>query len=316
MLRTEQDSLDLDLVRAVALPGGGVHVCAQTRGQIIWNKRIGRDKRDRGLGIEKFFRLGADPQQDFAILIIVPGALGLGIVGLAGMREDLREEGLERAVETDDGAQHLRALGAGRKPVTAHDFVLLAETSDARMVGATTSPPYLPRFNPKKETAMGKATEGHIDIGIDEKDRAAIAEGLSRLLADTYTLYLTTHNFHWNVTGPMFNTLHDMFMVQYTELWNSVDLIAERIRSLGHKAPGSYAQFSELASIDDAPADPPKALDMVAILVRGHEAVARTARSIFPLADKASDEPTADLLTQRLAVHEKTAWMLRSLLQN
>ncbi|ASY46656.1 DNA starvation/stationary phase protection protein (plasmid) [Sphingobium xenophagum] len=163
---------------------------------------------------------------------------------------------------------------------------------------------------------MGKATEGHIDIGIDEKDRAAIAEGLSRLLADTYTLYLTTHNFHWNVTGPMFNTLHDMFMVQYTELWNSVDLIAERIRSLGHKAPGSYAQFSELASIDDAPADPPKALDMVAILVTGHEAVARTARSIFPLADKASDEPTADLLTQRLTVHEKTAWMLRSLLQN
>jgi len=184
------------------------------------------------------------------------------------------------------------------------------------MVGAATSPPYLPRFNPKKETAMGKATEGHIDIGIDEKDRAAIAEGLSRLLADTYTLYLTTHNFHWNVTGPMFNTLHDMFMVQYTELWNSVDLIAERIRSLGHKAPGSYAQFSELASIDDAPADPPKALDMVAILVTGHEAVARTARSIFPLADKASDEPTADLLTQRLTVHEKTAWMLRSLLQN
>ena len=162
---------------------------------------------------------------------------------------------------------------------------------------------------------MGKATEGHIDIGIDEKDRAAIAEGLSRLLADTYTLYLTTHNFHWNVTGPMFNTLHDMFMVQYTELWNSVDLIAERIRSLGHKAPGSYAQFSELASIDDAPADPPKALDMVAILVTGHEAVARTARSIFPLADKASDEPTADLLTQRMQIHEKNAWMLRSLLE-
>lgn len=162
---------------------------------------------------------------------------------------------------------------------------------------------------------MGKAAAGQIDIGIDEGDRETIAQGLSKLLADTYTLYLTTHNFHWNVTGPMFNTLHAMFMLQYTELWNSVDLIAERIRSLGHKAPGSYAQFSALASIKDAPADPPKALDMVAILVSGHEAVARTARSIFPTADKAGDEPTADLLTQRLTVHEKTAWMLRSLLE-
>jgi len=159
------------------------------------------------------------------------------------------------------------------------------------------------------------AKDGQIDIGINEKDRATIAKGLSRVLADTYTLYLTTHNFHWNVTGPMFNTLHAMFMLQYTELWNSVDLIAERIRSLGHKAPGSYAQFSALASINDAPAEPPKALDMVAILVAGHEAVARTARSIFPSADKAGDEPTADLLTQRLTVHEKTAWMLRSLLE-
>lgn len=161
---------------------------------------------------------------------------------------------------------------------------------------------------------MGKSG-GHIDIGIDADDRAAIAAGLSRLLADTYTLYLTTHNFHWNVTGPMFNTLHQMFMIQYTELWNSVDLIAERIRSLGHKAPGSYAQFGALASVDDAPADPPKALDMVAILVAGHEAVARTARALFPAVDKAGDEPTADLLTQRLTVHEKTAWMLRSLLE-
>ncbi|MEP7057369.1 MAG: Dps family protein [Caldimonas sp.] len=142
-----------------------------------------------------------------------------------------------------------------------------------------------------------------IDIGISEKDRAAIAAGLSRLLADTYTLYLTTHNFHWNVTGPMFNTLHLMFMEQYTELWNAVDPVAERIRSLGHPAPGSYARFGALSSIDDVPSKPPKALEMVAILVEGHEAVARTARSIFPLADKASDEPTADLLTQRLAVH-------------
>ncbi len=154
-----------------------------------------------------------------------------------------------------------------------------------------------------------------INIGISDKDRAAIAAGLARLLADTYTLYLTTHNFHWNVTGPMFNTLHTMFMAQYTELWTAVDPVAERIRSLGHPAPGSYAQFGALASIPDAPGTPPKALAMVKILVEGHEAVARTARSVFPLADKAGDEPTADLLTQRLAVHEQTAWMLRSLLE-
>jgi starvation-inducible DNA-binding protein len=154
-----------------------------------------------------------------------------------------------------------------------------------------------------------------INIGISTKDRAAIADGLSHLLADTYTLYLTTHNFHWNVTGPMFNTLHQMFMVQYTELWAAVDPIAERIRSLGHAAPGSYAQFSALASIKDAPAVPPKALEMVRTLVEGHESVARTARGIFPIADKAGDEPTADLLTQRLTVHEQTAWMLRSLLE-
>ena len=154
-----------------------------------------------------------------------------------------------------------------------------------------------------------------IHIGIAEKDRAAITEGLGRLLADTYTLYLTTHNFHWNVTGPMFNTLHAMFMAQYTELWTAVDPIAERIRSLGHPAPGSYAQFGKLSSLPDAPATPPKALAMVQILVDGHEAVARTARSVFPLADKAGDEPTADLLTQRLTVHEQTAWMLRSLLE-
>jgi starvation-inducible DNA-binding protein len=155
-----------------------------------------------------------------------------------------------------------------------------------------------------------------INIGISVEQRAAIASGLSHLLADTYTLYLTTHNFHWNVTGPMFNSLHQMFMAQYTELWNAVDPIAERIRSLGSVAPGSYAQFGALASIKDAPAVPPKALDMVRILVDGHEAVARTARGIFPLADQAGDEPTADLLTQRLTVHEQTAWMLRSLLED
>ena len=163
----------------------------------------------------------------------------------------------------------------------------------------------------KETAAAGPA----INIGISADDREAISGGLSCLLADTYTLYLTTHNFHWNVTGPMFNTLHAMFMAQYTELWTAVDPIAERIRSLGHPAPGSYAQFSKLASVPDAPATPPKALDMVRILVNGHEAVARTARSIFPLADQASDEPTADLLTQRLTVHEQAAWMLRSLLE-
>ena len=166
----------------------------------------------------------------------------------------------------------------------------------------------------KKSTASSPSIS--ISIGISDKDRAAIAAGLSKLLAETYTLYLTTHNFHWNVTGPMFNTLHQMFMLEYTELWNAVDPIAERIRSLGHPAPGSYGQFGALASIKDAPATPPKALEMVRILVEGHEAVARTARGIFPLADKAGDEPTADLRTQRLAVHEQTAWMLRSLLED
>lgn len=166
-----------------------------------------------------------------------------------------------------------------------------------------------------KSIAPGAASRAGIHIGIGDKDRRAIADGLSRLLADTYTLYLTTHNFHWNVTGPMFSSLHAMFMVQYTELWNAVDPIAERIRSLGHAAPGSYAQFGTLTSLKDAPATPPAALDMVRVLVEGHEAVARTARSMFPLADKAGDEPTADLLTQRLTVHEQAAWMLRALLE-
>jgi len=165
------------------------------------------------------------------------------------------------------------------------------------------------------KTPLSKTGAPRINIGISDKDRAAIAQGLSRLLADTYTLYLTTHNFHWNVTGPMFNTLHTMFMGQYTELWNAVDPIAERIRSLGHSAPGSYAQFGKLTTLPDAPSTPPQALEMVRILVEGHEAVARTARELFPTADKASDEPTADLLTQRLTVHEQTAWMLRSLLE-
>lgn len=162
---------------------------------------------------------------------------------------------------------------------------------------------------------MAKADRRHIEIGISEEDRAQIAAEISKLLADTYTLYLTTHNFHWNVTGPMFNTLHVMFMTQYTELWNAVDPIAERIRALGHPAPGSYGEFGRLSTVEDAPAKAPKALEMVRVLVKGHEAVARTARSIFPLVESANDQPTADLLTQRLNVHEKTAWMLRSLLE-
>ena len=153
-----------------------------------------------------------------------------------------------------------------------------------------------------------------MDIGISEKDRARIAEGLSHLLADSYALYLKTHGFHWNVTGPMFNTLHLMFMEQYTEQWTALDLIAERIRALGYPAPASYAQFAKLASIPEE-TGVPSAQEMVRQLVAGQEAVARTARKLFPLVDKASDEPTADLLTQRLQVHEKTAWMLRSLLE-
>ncbi|WP_119459133.1 Dps family protein [Rhodospirillaceae bacterium SYSU D60014] len=152
-----------------------------------------------------------------------------------------------------------------------------------------------------------------IDIGIAEKDREAIAEGLSRLLADTYTLYLKTHNFHWNVTGPMFNTLHLMFETQYTELATAVDEIAERIRALGVHAPGSYAQFARLSKVKEAE-DVPAAEEMIRQLVEGQETVARTAREIFPTVDAAHDEPTADLLTQRMQIHEKNAWMLRSML--
>ncbi|HNQ75533.1 MAG TPA: Dps family protein [Pseudothauera hydrothermalis] len=153
-----------------------------------------------------------------------------------------------------------------------------------------------------------------IDIGINKKDRAKIAEGLSRLLADSYTLYLTTHNFHWNVTGPMFNTLHLMFETQYNELALAVDQIAERIRALGFPAPGTYKAFQKLSSLTE-PEGVPSAEEMIRQLVLGQEAVIRTARSVAPLADKANDEPTLDLLTQRMQVHEKTAWMLRSLLE-
>ncbi|MBS2127861.1 non-specific DNA-binding protein DpsA [Burkholderia thailandensis] len=158
-----------------------------------------------------------------------------------------------------------------------------------------------------------KSNATQINIGINDKDRKKIAAGLSRLLADTYTLYLKTHNFHWNVTGPMFNTLHLMFEEQYNELWLAVDLVAERIRTLGVVAPGTYREFAKLSSIPEADGVP-AAEDMIRQLVEGHEAVVRTARAIFPDADAASDEPTADLLTQRLQTHEKTAWMLRSLL--
>ncbi|MFV3076176.1 Dps family protein [Niveispirillum fermenti] len=158
------------------------------------------------------------------------------------------------------------------------------------------------------------ATAPAINIGITDENRARIADGLSRLLADSYTLFLKTHNFHWNVTGPMFNTLHTMFMAQYTELFTAVDEVAERIRALGFHAPGSYSQFGKLASVKEE-TEVPRAQDMIRQLVEGHETVARTARTIFPLVEEAGDEPTADLLTQRMQVHEKTAWMLRSMLE-
>ena len=164
---------------------------------------------------------------------------------------------------------------------------------------------------------MGKdkvAARPQIDIGISEKDRQKIAEGLSRLLADNFALYLKTHNFHWNVKGPMFQTLHVMFEAQYNELWTALDAIAERIRALGFPAPGTTSELAKLASIEETEGVP-EAREMVRVLVQGHEAVARTARKIFPAVDKANDEPSADLLTQRLQVHEKTAWMLRSLLE-
>lgn len=153
-----------------------------------------------------------------------------------------------------------------------------------------------------------------IDIGISEKDRKTIAGGLNRLLADTYTLYLMTHNFHWNVKGPMFNTLHLMFETQYNELALAVDLIAERIRALGEPAPGTYSEFSKLSSIKEVKGVP-TAEQMIKHLVQGQESVVKTARSLFPSVEKASDEPTADLLTQRMQLHEKNAWMLRSLLE-
>jgi starvation-inducible DNA-binding protein len=153
-----------------------------------------------------------------------------------------------------------------------------------------------------------------INIGIPEKDRKNIAKGLERVLADTYTLYLKTHNFHWNVTGPMFQTLHLMFMTQYNEIWMAVDLVAERIRALGYPAPGSYKEFAALTSIKDS-SGTISAKEMIKQLVAGQEAVVRTAREVLPIADKAGDQPTVDLLSARMEVHEKNAWMLRSLLE-
>ncbi len=153
-----------------------------------------------------------------------------------------------------------------------------------------------------------------VNIGISETDRKKIVEGLSKLLADTYTLYLKTHNFHWNVTGPMFNTLHLMFEQEYNELALAVDLIAERIRALGFPAPGTYSEFSKLSSIEETPGIVPSAEDMIKLLVEANETVVRTARNVFPVVEQAQDESTADLLTQRMQTHEKTAWMLRSLI--
>jgi len=168
------------------------------------------------------------------------------------------------------------------------------------------------KLQSKKKSASSTPA---IDIGISEADRAKIAKGLSAFLADSYTLYLMTHNFHWNVVGPQFNSLHLMFMGQYTEQWNALDLIAERIRALGFAAPGTYQEFVKLASIKEVQGVP-KSTDMVRHLVAAQEATARTARKVFVWVNAANDQPSADLLTQRLNVHEKTAWMLRSLLED
>jgi starvation-inducible DNA-binding protein len=161
---------------------------------------------------------------------------------------------------------------------------------------------------------VAKQKTAKIDIGISPEQRSAIAKSLSHLLADEYTLYLKTHNFHWNVTGPMFNTLHLMFEQHYNEAALAVDLVAERIRALGHPAPGTYQQYAELSSIREE-RGVPDAMEMVRLLVKGHEACAKTARAAFPIAEESDDEPTCDLLTQRMQLHEKTSWMLRSLLE-
>jgi len=170
------------------------------------------------------------------------------------------------------------------------------------------------KSSPKKTSTADRTGAPPINIGISEKDRAAITQGLSRLLADTYTLYLTTHNFHWNVTGPMFQTLHVMFQEQYTELWTALDDIAERIRALGHFAPGTYKRYVELSTITEE-TDVPSAKEMIRQLVEGQEAVIRTARAAVRIADEIDDFPTADMLSTRMEVHEKNAWMLRAFLE-
>lgn len=172
------------------------------------------------------------------------------------------------------------------------------------------------KASPAASPASGSVAPG-VDIGIADKDRKTISQDLAQFLSDSFTLYLKTHNFHWNVTGPMFNSLHAMFMDQYTEQWNALDDIAERIRALGYNAPGSYAEFIRLSTIAEEPGltAAPDWREMVGQLVTGNEAVCRTARRALSHADDAGDDPTVDLLTQRLQVHEKNAWMLRSLLQ-
>jgi len=206
-----------------------------------------------------------------------------------------------------------------------HRCAVLVDHARARTIGSvhhgdrndSLASPEACRHHPVVRPTAAPTTRGEImemDIGIDANDRKAIADGLSRLLADTYTLYLQTHNFHWNVTGPMFQTLHLMFEQQYNELALAVDLIAERIRALGFPAPGTYSEYARLSSIPETTGTP-RAEEMIRILTRGQETVVRTARAVFPAAEKAADEPTADLLTQRMQVHEKTAWMLRSLLE-
>jgi starvation-inducible DNA-binding protein len=170
-----------------------------------------------------------------------------------------------------------------------------------------------PKLNEENFMAKKQAPALVMDIGINSEDREKIVKGLSKLLADSYTLYLMTHNFHWNVTGPQFNGLHTMFMDQYTEQWNALDIIAERIRALGFPAPGTYKEFSKLTAIKEVEGVP-SATEMLKLLVNAQETTARTARGLFPVVNEANDQPTADVLTQRLNVHEKTAWMLRSML--
>jgi starvation-inducible DNA-binding protein len=206
-----------------------------------------------------------------------------------------------------------RLAGSGRAKF-AYLYDKLADVRRYRVCAlAHRALPAASHHSSKGVVMAKKETVQHVNIGISDKDRKKIADGLSHLLADTYTLYLKTHNFHWNVTGPMFNTLHLMFETQYNELALAVDSIAERIRALGVHAPGSYKEFAKLSSIPEADGVP-AAEEMIRQLVEGQEAVVRTARGIFPATEAANDEPTADLLTQRMQTHEKTAWMLRSML--